>query len=188
MHGDQIDHAFETFLLADGQLDRNYAAAENILQRFHGALEAGQFAIHPVDDEGAGDIVFGGEIPDFFGDHLHAGGGVDENQRGIGGDQRGFGFVDEGAVARSVEQIDFDFIGGAGGLPFGEGDGGLNGNFSGDFFFVPVGDGGAFVDFAEARGHARSEQQRRYELRLPRIAVAYNANVTDCIGGVSFHD
>ena len=126
MHGDQIDHAFETLLLADGQLDRHHAASENILQRFHGALEAGQFAIHPIDNERTRDIVFGGEIPDFFGDHLHAGGGINQNQRGIGGDQRGFSFVDEGAVTRRVEQIDFDFIGRAWGLPFGEGHAGLN--------------------------------------------------------------
>jgi len=51
------------------------------------------------EHEGAGDVVLGAIIPDFFSGDLRADVGVDGDQRGVGGDQRGFGFGDEGGIA-----------------------------------------------------------------------------------------
>ena len=150
-HGDEIDHAAETFFGADGHLERDDGAAKNLDEGFEGALKAGEIAIHPSENEGAGNIVFGAIVPDFFGGDLRADVGVDGDKSGIDGDERGFCFGDESGVAGEIEEIDFDGIAGAEGAgPFGVGDTGLNGNFAGDFFFVPIGGGGAFRNFAEA--------------------------------------
>ena len=88
-------------LRADGQLDRHHAAAKSLFERSQRAVEAGQFAIHPVQHEGARLIVFRCVVPHFFGDHLRAGGGVHDDERGVGGDQRGFCFVDECRSSRA---------------------------------------------------------------------------------------
>ena len=110
-HRDEIDHSAEAFLGADGQLDGNNAAAENVLQRVERALKTGQLAVHPIQDKGARLIVLGGVVPGFFGDHLNACGCVYEDERSIRGDERGFRFVDEGGIAGSIEEIDFCFFG-----------------------------------------------------------------------------
>ncbi len=88
LHRHQVDHAPETLLRADRQLNWNHAAAEHLLQRVERALEARKLAIHPVDDEGARLIVFRCVVPNFFGHHLHARGRVHQNQRRVGGNQR----------------------------------------------------------------------------------------------------
>jgi len=50
----QIDDATETSFRADGQLESDDVAAENLLERFHGALKAGELAVHPGENESAG--------------------------------------------------------------------------------------------------------------------------------------
>src|SRR5205807_10634146 len=67
------------------------------------------------------------------------------------------------------------------------GETGLNGDFSGDFFFVPVGGGGAFRNFSPTRSHARGEEQRRHQLRLAGAAVADNAHVANVPGEIALH-
>ncbi len=128
------------FFRADGQLDRHHAAPENLLERIERALETRQLAIHPVQHERARLIVFRGVVPDFFGDHLNAGGRVHDDQRGVRGDQRRFCFIDERRIAGRIEQIDFGFFRLPGRLPFRIGEAGVDRNLSRDFFFVPVGD------------------------------------------------
>ena len=75
-HGNQIDHAAETFFRPDRQLQRHDCSAEQLDERFHAALEARKFAIHPGQHEGARNIVLGAIVPDPFGRHLGADMGV----------------------------------------------------------------------------------------------------------------
>src|SRR6266851_1420728 len=191
-HGHQIDDAPETSFGADWQLERDDVAAENLFERFHGALKAGEFAVHPGENEGAGNVVLGAVVPNFFGGDLRADVGVNGDERGISGDERGFGFGDESGIAGEVDEINFDFLGRAGGSsggggPFGVGETRLNGDFSGDFFFVPVGSGAAFRNFSPTRSHDRGEEQRRHQLRLAGAAVADNANVANVPGEIGLH-
>jgi hypothetical protein len=79
LHGDQVHHPAKAFLRTDRQMQGNHAAAEDALHRFEGAVETGQFAVHPVEDERARQIVLGGVVPHFLGDHLHARGGVNQD-------------------------------------------------------------------------------------------------------------
>ena len=191
-HGHEINDAAESFFAADGHLQGDHVAAENVLERFHGAFETGEFAVHPGEHEGAGNVVLGAIIPNFFGGDLSADVSVDGDESRIGGDERGFRFRDEGGVPWEVDEIDFDFFGGTRGSggrgrPFGVSKTGLNGDFSRDFFFVPVGSGAAFRNFSPPRGHARGEEQRRHQLRLAGAAVTYNANVANVLGEIAFH-
>ena len=186
-HGDEINHAAEAFLGADGQLDGNNTAAENVLQRVERALKTRQLAVHPIQDEGTRLIVLGGVVPGFLGDYLNAGGSVYDDERSVSRDERGFCFVDKGGIAGSIEEIDFCFFCLAGCLPFGVGKAGIDGDFAGNFFFVPIGDGGTVGNFTQPRRHAGGEEQRRHELGFPRIAVAYNANVAYPFGCIGFH-
>ncbi len=187
-HADEIDDAAEAALGADRQLQSDDVAAEHLLKRFHRALKAGKFAVHPGEDERARNVVLGAVIPNFFRGDLRADVSIDGDQRGIGADEGGFRFVDESGVAGEIDEIDFNFVAGAeGARPFGVGEAGLNRNFSADFFFVPVGGGGAFRNFSPTRSHSRSEEQRRHELRFACAAVAYNAHVSDVLGEIRLH-
>ena len=40
LHGHQINYAAESAFVADGKLQRDNVAPENLFQRFHGALKA----------------------------------------------------------------------------------------------------------------------------------------------------
>ena len=127
--------------MSNGQLNGYGSTAKNMLDGIQCALEAGEIAVHPIQDECARLIVFGGVVPNSFGADLDTSGSVEHDQRGVGGDERGFCFVDEGGVAGRIEEIYFYFFRQSGRLPFGECEAGVDGNFSRNFFFVPVGGG-----------------------------------------------
>jgi hypothetical protein len=116
---------------------------------------------------------------------------IHRDQRRIRGDQRGLGFRDERRVAGEIDEINFNSFGpcrvSAGSGPFGISEAGLNRDFPGDFFFVPVGRSAAFRNLSPARGHPRSEEQRRHQLRLAGAAVADNANVSYVLGEIALH-
>src|SRR6266700_615849 len=178
-HGDQVNDAAESSLAANWQLKGNHVAAENLLERFHGAFETGELTVHPGENEGARNVVLGAIIPNFFRSDLRADVAVNGDEGGIGGDERGFRFGDESGITGEIDEINFDFLGRTGGAgrsgrPFGEGEARLNGDFSRDFLFVPVGGGAAFRNFSPARRHAGA-------------AVAYNANVSDVLGKIGLH-
>src|SRR5229473_7059307 len=191
-HSYQINDAAESFFAADGHLERNHVAAKNFLERFHRTLETGKLAVHPGEHKGAGYVVLRAIVPDFFCGDLGADVRVDGDQRGIGGNERGFGFSDESGIPREIDQIDFNFVGGSrgagrGGRPFGMSETGLNGDFSGDFFLVPIRGGAAFGHFSPTRSHSRGEEQRRHQLGFPGAAVADNANVANVPGEIALH-
>jgi hypothetical protein len=179
LHRHQIDHAVEILFLADRQLHRHRAAAEHLLNRRERALEIGQIAIHPVHHEGARQAVLGAVVPYLFGDHLDAGHGVDQDQRGIGNGEGSFRFSNERAVARRIEQIDLDGFTASGGGPFHVGEAGLNTDFSGDLFLVPVRRGRAIGGLAQTIGHSGGIEQRGSKLSLSRAAMTDNADVSN---------
>src|SRR5262249_22129459 len=63
----------------------------------------------------------------------------------------------------------------------------LNTNFSGDFVFVVVGHRRAVVHASESLSGPRVKQHRRYKRSLARVAVTYNADVSDLLGTVDLH-
>ena len=155
LHANQINHAAEMLLLANGQLRRDDRAAESPLQRCQCAVEAGAFSVHLIHHQHAREAELFAITPRFFGLHLHARHPMDQHQRGIGGHQGGLRFVQKNDVARRVNKIDFGFA------PLRVGQGGADGKFALNFFFVVIRDGGAVVHFAQTVHHPRRKQQRR---------------------------
>ena len=157
-HGHQVHHAVEIFLFADWQLDGYGGAAEDIVERLHRAPEAREFAVHPIQHKRARDIEFRAIVPHAFRGHLRARVRVNHDERGVGGHQRGFRFVDEGDRAGQVDEVDFDFVAPPGRRPFGVGEAGLDGHLSADFFFVPIRRGTSLRNLSEALRCAHGEQ------------------------------
>ena len=178
LHTDQVHDATKILFFADGKLHGHGAAPKHFLNIRERTLKTCEVAVHPINYERARQFVFRAEIPHFFSDDLHAGVRVNHNQRAIGGNQAGARFIHKRAVARRVQKINFSFFGLARRRPFGVCQRRLNGNFAGDFFFVPIGDSASFRNFSETRGHSRSVKQRRHQLRFPGGAVAYNAYIS----------
>ncbi len=85
-HGHEINHAAKPFFRADGQLQCNHVASKNLFQRFHGALKARQFAVHPRQNERPRNVVLRAIIPDFFRGHLHSDVRVHGDERRVRGD------------------------------------------------------------------------------------------------------
>jgi hypothetical protein len=69
-----------------------------------GAVEVGVLAVHLVDEEEAGEAALLGEAPGLLGADLDAGGGVDEDDGGVGDAEGGFDLAQEVGVAGGVEQ------------------------------------------------------------------------------------
>ena len=85
--------------------------------------------------------------------------GVNGDERGVGGDERSFSFGDEGGVTGKIDEINFYRVAAAEGTgPFSVSETGLNRNFSGNFFFVPVGGCSAIRNFAEALSRSSGEK------------------------------
>jgi hypothetical protein len=59
---------------------------------------------------------------------------------------------------------------------------------AGNFLFVVIGDGGAFVDFAEAVDHAGVREDRGRELRLAGAAMTDESDVSDAGRVVDLHE
>src|SRR5258706_3756952 len=139
-HGYKINDAAKSFFAADGHLQGDYVAAENFLEGFHGAFETGEFAVHPGEHEGAGNVVLRAVIPNFFGGDLRADVGVYGDERGIGGDERGFGFGDERGITGEIDEDNFDIFGRFGAVvvssvPISIGENRLNVDHSADVIF-----------------------------------------------------
>src|SRR5581483_2452508 len=89
---------------------------------------------------------------------------------------------EEVAHAGRVDEVDLLLV------PLGVGEAGRERVLAGDFFLVEVGDGGAFVDFAEAVHHAGIGEDGGGELRFSRTAVTDDGDVADAGGVVDLHN
>ena len=70
------------------------------------AAAAGLGVVHLVDEDDAGDVGFFGILPHPLGDRLNAVLGIDEDDGGFDGKQRGAGFVGEHVKAGRIDEID----------------------------------------------------------------------------------
>ena len=157
------------------------ARPKRLAQRFQRALKAGAVAVQLIDHQGARQAVLLAEAPDLFRLHFDAGDAMDQHQGGIRRHQRRLRFVHEDVVAGRVDEIDFGLA------PLRIGERGADGKLALDFFFVVVGDRGAFVHLAQAVHHARRKEQSGNKLRLAGITVAYQCNIANVFAVVDFH-
>ena len=145
------------------------------------AAAAGLGVVHLIDEDDAGNIGFFSESPDALGDGLDAGLGVDDDDSGFDGEERGAGFVGEHVEAGRVDKIDFDA------LPLGKGDGVLHGNAAGHFFFVVGGGGRAVFNAALGGSHFGGMQQSGNEGGFAAVRMPHYSYIADLTSLVRFH-
>ena len=109
--------------------------------------------VHLIDENDAGHVGFFSKFPNALGDGLDAGLGIDDDDGGFDGKERGAGFVGEHVEAGRIDEVDFDA------LPLGIGDGVLHGDAAGHFLFVVGGGGRAVFNAALGGSHFRGMQQ-----------------------------
>ena len=166
---------------AERELNRHGGASEARADAFHGALEARAVAIEFVDDDGARKLELLGDGPHFLGMGLDAGDGVNDDDGGVGGDERGAGVVHEHVEPGGVEDIDFGLF------PLDGGERGGDGQFTLNLFLVVIGNGIAFVNARQAARGARRVEEPGHHGGLPAVTVTYNAYVSDVLRLVIFH-
>ena len=93
-------------LAADRDLGRDDVRAERGLQRLERAVEVGALAVEHVDEEHAGDVALGGDLPQPPRRDLGAHHGVDHEDRRLADAQRAERVGDEARLTRGVEEVD----------------------------------------------------------------------------------
>ena len=104
--GQEVGHAAKGRLFADRQLERGDAGAETIAQLVERALEAGPFTVELVDEDHAGKVQLGGELPGGVRLDLDALDGADHENRQVSHSECGVHVADEVRVARAVDEVD----------------------------------------------------------------------------------
>ena len=187
LHRDQVHDAMKTFLRADRQLHGNHVAAKHARQRLHRAVVTRQLAVHPVDRERARQVILDGVVPDLLRYHLDSRERVHDDQRRVRSHQRRARIVNERAVTRRIQKIDFYFFALSARRPFGIRQPRMDRNFSGDLFFVPVGDGVSLGNLSQPIGHPGCIQQGRHQLRFSGVAVTGNSHIAYGLRCIGFH-
>src|SRR5215831_19911953 len=110
LHGDQIDHAFQAFLTADGNLHRHDETSKGVDQAFQGGFPVGALAVHAAHADHARQVDLVSILPDFFRHHLNAGNAIDDHKRSFSGGHGHLGFMREHGEAGGIEQIDLGVV------------------------------------------------------------------------------
>ena len=137
--------------------------------------------VHLIDENDAGHVGFFSESPHALGNGLDAVLGIDHDDGGFDGKERGAGFVREHVEAGRVHEIDLDA------LPLGIGDGVLHGNAAGHFLFVVGGGGRAVFHAALGRSHLRGMQQSGNKSGFAAVCMPHYSYVADLTSLVRFH-
>src|SRR5438477_72367 len=173
LHLREVDVPLEARLLAEGNVQRHDTTLEPARERLQRAEEIGTLAVQAVDDDGARQLVLGGELPHLLRLHLHAGHGIDDDERGVDDAQTRARVGDEVPVARDVDEVD------AMALPVAVRHGRVDRDLSLDLVGVEVGRRAPVVHLPEAREAARGEQERFDEGGFADAAVADDTDVAD---------
>ena len=178
---EQVGHAHEALLLAQGDGHRHHPPAEGPLERLEGAGEARPVAIDPVDHDDAREVVLLRVGPDLLGLHLDSGHRVDHHQGRVGHAQGRARLGQEVGVAGGVEEIDL----GLSPLPVGEA--GLQADLPLDLVGVEIGGGGAVVHPAEAVQGPHVVEHGGGQGGLAAAPVAHEGDVADARSVVDLH-
>ncbi len=131
--------------------------SEGRRERFHDAIEVSALAVRPGAHNDARQCELIVVIPNALGHHFHAADGVHHDQDGFDRGDDHLRFMDEHVETGRVDQVDLGLA------PLDERGSRGDGHRARDLFFVVIGDGGAFVDPAEALRGPGSEKHRRCE-------------------------
>src|SRR5439155_9989644 len=172
LNGDQVEHAFEAVLGADGQLNGHRAGAEALADHVEAAPEVSAGAIHLVDEADTGHAVLIGLPPHGFRLRLHASHGVENDDAAVEHAQRALHFDGEVDVARCIDDIDAVIA-----PETGRG-GGRDGDAALAFLLHVVHGGGALVHLTDTVGLAGIEQDAFGYGRLAGVYMGDDADVS----------
>src|SRR5262249_44576456 len=95
--------------------------------------------------------------------------------------QGGLPIQNERRESGCIDQVDL------GASPLDVGQGAMNRSLAGNLVFIEIGDRSAFVYTAKAGRCPSIVKHRRDQRCLPRVAVAYNANVAYLLRAIDLH-
>ncbi len=105
--GQDVDHALESRPFADRQQHGDkFIIGETHVQRIHGALETGVFAVNLVHHHNNRLIELVSELPSQFGAHFGASHCIDCHQHAVGDAHRIFHLALKVGITRGIQQID----------------------------------------------------------------------------------
>src|SRR6266568_2545946 len=177
LHLDEIDHAAELVLAADGDLDGHRAGAQLLADGVDRHEEVGADAVHLVDEADPGHAVLVGLAPDGLGLRLDAVHAVEAGDRAVEDAQRPLDLDREVDVAGGVDDVDAVLA------PEGGGRGGGDGDAALALLLHPVHDGGALMDLANLVRDAGVEEDSLGRGRLTGIDVRHDADVSVALEG-----
>jgi hypothetical protein len=179
LHLDEVDHAAELVLGADGEVDGERAGAQLGLDGVDRHEEVGADAVHLVDEADARDLVLVGLPPDRLGLRLDAVDGVEHGHGAVEDAERALHLDGEVHVAGGVDDVDAV-------LAPGEGGRGRGGDRDATLTLLlhPVHDGGALVDLADLVGDAGVEEDPLGGRGLAGVDVRHDADVAVALEGV----
>src|SRR5262249_34837984 len=119
--------------------------------------------------------------PCLFGLYFDSADGIHQNDCRVASSERRFCIEYESGETGRIDDVYL------GSIPLAVGDRALNSNFSGDLVFVVIGDGGSIVYAAESLGGPRVKQHRGHKRCFSRVAVTYNANISDLLSTIDLH-
>ena len=177
----EADDAGEAVGGADRDRERDHLRAEALTQARQRLVEVRVLAVHPRDGHEARQRARFGLFPRDVGTRLDPGGGVDGDDRRVGGGGAADHLADEVEVARRVDHVEA-----------------VAGPLDGEqrerdrvgarvLLGVEVAGGVAVLDAAEAAERARGEEHRLAQHRLPRPAVAHQHDVAELVRRVGVH-
>jgi hypothetical protein len=106
LHPDEVDRAVKALLRSHGNLERQNAASELLLEVRDAALERGPLPVHAVDDEEHRFLELLGELPGLFGLDLDSRDRIHDDHDRVGGGDGAAGLRNEDAVSWRVDEID----------------------------------------------------------------------------------
>ena len=172
----QVDDAGQLVLGADRQMDRDAAVGELLLERGQRAVEVGALAIEHVHEDDPRELELLGTRPDARGVHLDAHHGGDDDERALDDAQARDRVGLEARVAGRVDQVDLAS------LPLEVSERRGQRHLPALLVLVPVGDGAAGLDGAEAIDLSGLEEHRLDERGLAGSAMADDGDVADLPG------
>ena len=180
LHLDQVDDALEATLGTDGQLDRQRAGAEALLDGAHGEVEVRADLVHLVDEADARHVVLVGLTPHLLGLRLDTLLAVEDGDGAVEHAQAALHLDGEVDVPGGVDDVDLVAIPEAGGSSRGDGDTPLL------LLLHPVHRGGTVVHLTDLVADTGVVEDALGRRRLTGIDVRHDADVAD-LGEVGEH-
>src|SRR4029077_14550715 len=186
LHLDQVDHADEAVLGADGQLNGNRVAPQPRADLIHAAQEIRAGAVHFVDESHARNSVLVHLAPNGFGLRLHTRHRAINRHSRVQHTQGALYFNGEVDVSGGVDDVDavlgkalVHSLPEAGRRRGGDGDAALL------LLFDVVHDGRSVMHFADLVRHARIKKNTLRRGGFPRVDVSGNTDISVSLNGRS---